>query len=81
MSTDTGLAFGDIIGWTRIAAWLVDHGLLAPGADHPLLPLPGADGAGLDDARIAVIVVAVLVWLLLRSDIQGRRRRIPPHQY
>lgn len=81
MSAQSGVAFGDLIGWTRVAAWLVDHGLLAPSADHPLLPLPGTGGAGLDGARIALIVVSVVVWLLLRSDVLSRRRRIPPHQY
>ncbi len=75
------MSFGDILGWHRIVPWLVAHGVFAPGADHPLIPVPGAHGAGLDTPRMVVIVVAVLAWLLLASDIRDRRRRIPPHQY
>jgi hypothetical protein len=75
------VSFGDIIGWTRIVAWLVDHGLLAAAAAHPLVPLPGTGGAGLDVPRLAVLAAAVFVWVLLVADSRDRRRRIPPHQY
>jgi len=81
VTADSNVGFGELIGWNHIAAWLVDNGILAPAADHPLVPVPGTGGAGIDGARIAVVVVAIIVWLLLLSDIRGRKRRIPPHQY
>jgi hypothetical protein len=75
------MSASDIVGWARIVSWLVDHGLLAPADAHPLLPLPGSGGAGLDVARLVVLLAAGLIWLLLSADSRGRRRRIPPHQY
>lgn len=75
------LSFGDIIGWPRIVGWLIDNGLIVPGAEHPVVPLPGTGGAGLDGPRVVAIVAILLIWLLLMADVRGRRRRNPPRQY
>ena len=51
------------------AAWLVEHHVLASAAATPVLPIPGAGGAGLDWARIipvvSLLIIAVVwgVWL------------------
>lgn len=45
--------------WHRVVHWLVSKEVLVAGADHPILGLPAAEGAGLD-ARRVVVAVAVL---------------------
>ncbi|MBB1033310.1 hypothetical protein G6031_02765 [Dietzia sp. CQ4] len=49
---------------TDWAHWAVERGILASALEDPLLPIPLADGAGLDLTRliiVAAIVVAVSV--------------------
>jgi len=47
--------------WSQGTNWLVTHQVLVGAAQHPLLPLPYAAGAGLDLQRAAVAAAAVLV--------------------
>ena len=52
-----------------VAAWLVEHHVLASAAASPVLAIPGAGGAGLDWPRIipvvSLLIIAVVwcVWL------------------
>jgi len=49
--------------WLMGASYLVDHGILVAAANHPLLAIPGADGAGLDLPRLAILAGAGLIGL------------------
>ena len=54
---------------TDIAGWLTQHRLLA---QHPLIPLPGLNGIGLDAARLVVltglvIIAGALTWIAVRA--------------
>lgn len=51
--------------WAKGVGWLVQHQLLLPAAAHPLLPVPGGAGAGLDLPRIAAaagVLLALVAW-------------------
>jgi|GEM_PF-3857425 hypothetical protein len=55
-------AAGD--GWDRTSAWLLAHHVLAPAAENPPLVVPGTHGGGLDAARIAIGLGALVVLTL-----------------
>jgi hypothetical protein len=49
--------------WAQGTAWLVRHHVLIAAARHPLVPIAGSGGAGLDLPRLVIasaVVVAVL---------------------
>ncbi len=51
--------------WATGMGWLVEHQILVPASQHPVLRMPGGSGAGLDSPRVAVglgVIVAVLAW-------------------
>lgn len=51
--------------WLKGVGWLVEHQVLVPASQHPLLALPSAAGAGLDLSRLAVlcaVVIALIAW-------------------
>ncbi|MGH3453993.1 MAG: hypothetical protein ACRDP2_06220 [Nocardioidaceae bacterium] len=70
-------------GWDRARVWLLEHDVLLPAASDPLLPVPGADGAGLDAARLAIGFGALAVVSLTLRLVSGlahaglARRRVP----
>ncbi|MEU4607592.1 hypothetical protein AB0F43_31795 [Kribbella sp. NPDC023972] len=54
---------------TDVAGWLTQHRLLV---EHPVIPLPGLSGIGLDAARLVVlagllIIAGALTWIALRT--------------
>lgn len=71
------LAAAAIPVWNLGASWLVQHQILVPASAHPLVPLPTMQGAGLDAARLsmlvgAVVLVGVLTILSVRSLVNRR---------
>lgn len=60
--------------WATGVGWLVEHQVLVPAAQHPLLGLPGSSGAGLDGPRVAVVAGVVLA--LVASAVSAVRRAI-----
>mgnify|MGYP001116724447 FL=1 len=51
--------------WLKGVGWLVEHQVLVPASQHPLVSLPSSDGAGLDLSRLAVlcaVVLALIAW-------------------
>ncbi len=51
--------------WLKGLGWLVEHQVLIPASQHPLVALPSSGGAGLDLARLAVlcaVVLALIAW-------------------
>lgn len=58
----------------RLFGWLLEHQLLLPAAVDPTVAVPGADGAGLDVARLA-LALGLLAGLLVASGSSLRRRR------
>ncbi|MDP3889834.1 hypothetical protein [Nocardioides sp.] len=70
-----GVAAGalTISTWHRILAWLVDHDVLLPAADSPLVGVPGGEGVGLDASRLA-IATAVLLFLIVCGVAAIRQR-------
>jgi hypothetical protein len=51
--------------WLTGVGWLVEHQVLVSAAEHPLVALPDAGGAGLDLSRLAVVaavVIALVAW-------------------
>lgn len=57
----------------RLTGWLVEHRLLLPAADRPLVEVPGTS-AGLDLARL-VIAAGLLAALLVATVCALRRPR------
>lgn len=79
-----GLAIAAVMGagtmWLTGVNWLVAHSILIAAAEHPMVRLPYAKGAGLDFGRSAIaacIIVAALAiaFSSLRRGIQRRRYR------
>lgn len=65
--------------WDQAVGWAVGAGWLVPAAEHPLLGLPGAAGAGLDLPRVAVVGGALgllLVWPVMLARRAWRRRQV-----
>lgn len=66
--------------WIQGTRWLVAHQVLVAAENHPLLPLPHADGAGLDLQRVAVaagavlLAVAVLISAARRAWLRRRQQ-------
>ena len=63
-------ALGAIAGslaffWSKVVAWLLDHGILLPATAHPMLTIPGTHGAGLDVMRAAIAAGVLLALLAL----------------
>lgn len=54
-----------------LALWLVEHQVLA--ADAVLVPMPGAEGAGLDLVRTAVGMLVLVVLTCLAVIVRQRR--------
>ena len=51
--------------WLKGVTWLVEHQILVPASQHPLVALPSSDGAGLDLSRLAVlaaVLIALIAW-------------------
>ena len=44
----------------RIILWMLDHHVIVAASTHPLCPLPGFGGAGLDRAR-AIILLGLII--------------------
>ena len=58
--------------WSQGTSWLVAHQILVAAKQHPLLPLPYADGAGLDVRRAAVVSAALLITVALLASAARR---------
>jgi len=53
------------IFWATGVSWLVEHHVLVPASQHPIVRMPGGSAAGLDGPRVAVVagaLVAILAW-------------------
>lgn len=62
-----------LTAWSNAVAWMLEHKVLVPAANEPLLTFPHSDGAGLDYSRCFVIAAAVL--LIGFGGVQAVRRR------
>jgi hypothetical protein len=58
--------------WSKIVVWMVAHHIVVPGASHPMVALPGGDGAGLDGPRLGLLV-GVLIALIAWAGSASRR--------
>ncbi len=58
--------------WLKGATWLVEHQVLAAAAAHPVLSLPGADGAGLDLPRAAIAAGFILAGIACALSAASR---------
>ena len=58
--------------WLSGTQWLVEHHILLPASQQPLVQIPGAAGAGLDLGRVAI--GAALVLALLAAGASAARR-------
>lgn len=56
-------------GWHSALAWMLEHHILAPASANPILALPFSAGAGLDGARLCVLlgVIVLLGYGLFRA--------------
>lgn len=64
---------GPLVLWQRFIGLLVEHQVLVAGGRDPLLVIPKADGAGLDVARL-VLLLGVLVAVTAIAWVATRRR-------
>lgn len=55
------LAGAALWAWSKGGAWLVKHQILVSAKAGPLIAIPGLNGAGLDTARLVIVIGAVLV--------------------
>ena len=62
-------------GWQKITTWLLEHQVLLPASDQPSVVVPYTDGAGLDIARVSLLVGAVIATLALAGAAVRRHRR------
>lgn len=73
-----GLAFFGAGVWAVVrdgsTAWLLEHGVLLGAGESQLLSVPGAGGAGLDAARVAVGVAGVAAAVVVAVLVVRRRR-------
>lgn len=58
--------------WFKGSTWLVEHQILAAAKTDPLVPIPGAAGAGLDSPRLAVLI-AIVVAAVVTAASSARR--------
>jgi len=48
-------------GWHSALGWMLEHHVLAPASANPILALPFSAGAGLDGARVCVLLGALVL--------------------
>lgn len=61
--------------WADGLTWLIEHRVILPTEQDPLLPLPGCGGAGLDGPRLAIVAGTVAI-LLATALSYARRARL-----
>lgn len=61
--------------WQKAVTFLVTHNVLAPASQPPLVTIPGAGGAGLDDKRLILVGGLLLIFLAMTGARMGRLRR------
>lgn len=74
LPTVTGFA---VHAWNQGSTWLVEHQILIPASDHPLIAVPTMGGAGLDLARLSIgigVVILLLVVLVVSARSLVRRQ-------
>ena len=70
-----GIAVGSAgVIWWKGSVWLVEHHIFVAGSADPLLEIPGTAGAGLDVARIAILLGIVVA--LLAIAVSAARRAL-----
>lgn len=70
-----GAAVGALAAtWGRALVWLLEHQVVVSASAHPLLVLPGSDGAGLDPPRLALAIAAALLLAAATAGAARRRR-------
>lgn len=60
--------------WIHITAFLTAHAVLVPATHSPLVAIPGAEGAGLDQPRLIVAAGLALMVIALTAAHMGRLR-------
>lgn len=60
--------------WIHITAFLTAHAVLVPATHSPLLAVPGAEGAGLDQPRLIVAGGLTLIVSALTAAHMSRLR-------
>ncbi|HYJ68003.1 MAG TPA: hypothetical protein VEX15_10125 [Nocardioidaceae bacterium] len=58
-------------GWADATDWMLEHHVVVPATAHPIVALPGAEGAGIDWPRIAIAAGALLVLTLTIRIVSG----------
>lgn len=61
-----------VVWWGNGVRWLVAHGVLVDAAQHPMLAIPGLDGAGLDVPRTTVAAAVLLALLAVAVSAAWR---------
>lgn len=64
-----------VLAWSKVLTWGLEHQVLLPAAEGPLVAIPGSDGAGLDVQRIAVAAAVLLVVLAITGGVATRAVR------
>lgn len=62
--------------WHRVIDFLVDRQILLPASTDPLLPVPAANRAGLDVARLAILVAGLAIVVVFGASEIRRRSRV-----
>ena len=63
-----------LAGWRTAVAWMVDHAVLLPATQDPAITVPAAGGAGMDLARLGVVIAGVVAIVALSTTAVGRIR-------
>lgn len=66
--------FFSLATWHRVLDWLTIRHVLVTAADAPLLRVPGGNGVGLDQPRLAI--VGALLAILLALSVSAVLKRI-----
>jgi hypothetical protein len=60
--------------WHQGVLWLISRRVLLPARAHPMVIVPGTGGAGLDFARFAILVAALLAFTAVAVTAIRRRQ-------
>lgn len=58
--------------WHRVLDWMTTQHVLVTAADAPLLRIPGGNGVGLDQPRLAIVVAVLVMVLAITASTASR---------
>lgn len=64
------VALGSVgLWWSTTVTWLVDHSILTASGTSPIVQLPAAHGAGLDDRRLIIAIALIVAVLAIAASV------------